>query len=235
MSNGEIGSFVSFGDFVWVPEGVEVTAASGLKSLGDGQYTSAKVGTVKVEDNKLVIEGPTAPFVPPSVGDIVYARVARITRLKAECVIVGDHAGRVNSCGFRGHIRVQDVRYYDIDAVAIEDCFRPGDLVRCKVLSMGDSRSYLLTTSGTDASLGVVMATSVNGHPLVPISWRLMKCSVTGELEKRKVARPVWLKDEENGLISSTRPGGLGRDNGYYVERRNDKASLDKKTLWYLY
>ncbi|KAF4750305.1 Exosome complex component CSL4, partial [Perkinsus olseni] len=161
MATASMGAFVSFGDLVSVPEGVAVTAASGLKAVGDdGQYVSAKMGTVKVEENKLMIEGPTAPFVPPSAGDVVYARVARITKQKAECVIVADHAGRPNNCGYRGHIRVQDVRYYDIDAVAIEECFRPGDLIKCKVLSIGDSRSYLLTTSGTDASLGVVMATS---------------------------------------------------------------------------
>ncbi|EER06471.1 3'-5' exoribonuclease, putative [Perkinsus marinus ATCC 50983] len=162
MATG-IGAFVSFGDLVAVPEGAEVTAASGVKALGDGQYISAKMGTVKVDNNRVMVDSPTAPFVPPSAGDVVYARVARITTQKAECIIVADQAGRPNNCGYRGHIRVQDVRYYDIDAVAIADCFRPGDLIKCKVLSIGDSRSYLLTTSGTDASLGVVMATSANG------------------------------------------------------------------------
>lgn len=41
------------------------------------------------------------------------------------------------SARYRGHIRVQDVRYYDIDAVAIADCFRPGDLIKCKVVGWG--------------------------------------------------------------------------------------------------
>ena len=37
-------------------------------------------------------------------------------------------------------------------------CFRPGDLVRAAVLSLGDSRSYLLTTARNE--LGVVSAKS---------------------------------------------------------------------------
>lgn len=34
------------------------------------------------------------------------------------------------------------------------DCFRPGDIVRCEVLSLGDARSYYLTTARNE--LGVV-------------------------------------------------------------------------------
>jgi len=41
------------------------------------------------------------------------------------------------------------------------DCFRPGDVVRAKVLSLGDARSYYLTTA--DNSLGVVHAKSLAG------------------------------------------------------------------------
>lgn len=41
------------------------------------------------------------------------------------------------------------------------DCFRPGDVVRAKVLSLGDARSYYLTTAAN--SLGVVHAKSLAG------------------------------------------------------------------------
>jgi exosome complex component CSL4 len=46
------------------------------------------------------------------------------------------------------------------------DCFRPGDVVRAKVLSLGDARSYYLTTA--DNSLGVVHANSLAG---VELGW----------------------------------------------------------------
>lgn len=44
------------------------------------------------------------------------------------------------------------------------DCFRPGDVVRAKVLSLGDARSYYLTTA--DNALGVVHAKSLAGEAL---------------------------------------------------------------------
>ncbi len=45
--------------------------------------------------------------------------------------------------------------------VVMYDCFRPGDVVRCEVLSLGDARSYYLTTAKNE--LGVVYAKSVAG------------------------------------------------------------------------
>jgi exosome complex RNA-binding protein Csl4 len=46
--------------------------------------------------------------------------------------------------------------------VVMYDCFRPGDIVRAKVLSLGDARSYHLSTA--DNSLGVVRAKSLAGE-----------------------------------------------------------------------
>lgn len=52
--------------------------------------------------------------------------------------------------------RKQDVRATEVDAVAIADSYRPGDLVLAEVLSLGDSRSYFLGTARNE--LGVVHA-----------------------------------------------------------------------------
>ncbi len=41
------------------------------------------------------------------------------------------------------------------------DCFRPGDIVLAEVLSLGDARSYFLTTAKNE--LGVVHAKSLAG------------------------------------------------------------------------
>lgn len=46
--------------------------------------------------------------------------------------------------------------------VVMYDCFRPGDIVRARVLSLGDARSYHLTTAHN--SLGVVRAKSLAGE-----------------------------------------------------------------------
>jgi hypothetical protein len=50
--------------------------------------------------------------------------------------------------------------------VVMYDCFRPGDVVRAKVLSLGDARSYYLTTA--DNALGVVHAKSLAGGRTQP-------------------------------------------------------------------
>lgn len=45
--------------------------------------------------------------------------------------------------------------------VEVLSCFRPGDIVRAEVLSVGDARSYYLTTAKNE--LGVVFAKSLAG------------------------------------------------------------------------
>ena len=88
---------------------------------------------------------------------------------------------------FRGVIRLVDVRATEVDKVVMSEAFRPGDVVRCEVLGLGDLRSYWLTTARND--LGVIFAKSAaSGQPLVPISWSEMQCPETAMVEKRKLA-----------------------------------------------
>lgn len=68
----------------------------------------------------------------------------------------------------------------------MDECFRPGDIVRARILSLGTMREYFLTTAKPD--LGVVSALSVAEHTLIPVNWETMRCPETGSLEKRKVA-----------------------------------------------
>lgn len=46
--------------------------------------------------------------------------------------------------------------------VEIYSSFRPGDLIRAQVVSLGDSRSYFLSTARNDC--GVVYAKSTSGE-----------------------------------------------------------------------
>jgi exosome complex component CSL4 len=86
-----------------------------------------------------------------------------------------------------GTIRKEDVRSVEIDKVEIGKCFRPGDLVRASVISLGDSRAYYLTTAKEE--LGVIMAKSAAGATMLPVSWQEMECPVSKIKEPRKVAR----------------------------------------------
>jgi exosome complex component CSL4 len=92
------------------------------------------------------------------------------------------------SAAFTGMIRSRDVRAFEKDKVEMYKSFRPGDVVRAEVLSLGDSRNYLLTTAKNE--LGVVYAQSIAGAAMVPISWCEMQCPATSTTEHRKVAKP---------------------------------------------
>lgn len=88
---------------------------------------------------------------------------------------------------FSGLLRQEHVRATEIDKVEMTQCFRPGDIVRCRVLSLGDSRSFYLTTASNE--LGVVHAkSSVSGEAMEAENWTTMICPVTGSVEHRKVA-----------------------------------------------
>lgn len=109
---------------------------------------------------RLEVVRSSAPDPVPQTGDTVTARITRLTaRLAlADILCVGPTpcTGR-----FSGVVRIQDVRATDIDSVRLPDSFRPGDLIRAEVLSLGDARSYFLSTAKNE--LGVVYARSVAG------------------------------------------------------------------------
>ena len=125
-------------------------------------------------------------IVLPEVGDIVVCKVGRIADAYAKVQIfcVGS---RPLKRPVEGLIRKQDVRAHDIDNVVMSESFLPCDLVRCKVISLGDRRSYFLTTACPD--LGVVGAKSEAGNQMQAVSWEKMIDPVTMIEEKRKVAK----------------------------------------------
>lgn len=54
-------------------------------------------------------------------------------------------------------------------------------------MPISEAHSYQLTTAENE--LGVVIARSENGYPMVPISWTAMQCTRTFKKEPRKVAK----------------------------------------------
>ncbi|KAH0547515.1 hypothetical protein FGG08_000240 [Glutinoglossum americanum] len=136
---------------------------------------------------QLVSNDAALTNVLPEVDAVVLARVTRINPRQATVAIlvVGE---TVCSDEFQGLIRVQDVRATEKDKVKIFSSFRPGDIVRAQVISLGDQSNYYLSTAGNH--LGVVMATSDGGNTMYPISWKEFKDPVTGVTESRKVAKP---------------------------------------------
>ena len=122
----------------------------------------------------------------PLVNTIVTGIVSKITQRYAKVNLVTVE-NKLLTESFSGLIRKVDIRSTNVDSVKIYECYRPGDIVRAKIISLGDSRSYYLTTAGVH--FGVISAKSEMGEQLVPMSWEKMKCPVTGLEEKRKVAK----------------------------------------------
>ncbi|KAK2629217.1 hypothetical protein QTJ16_000037 [Diplocarpon rosae] len=123
----------------------------------------------------------------PEVNSTVLCRVTRIAPRQATVAIlvVGE---TVLDGDWQGIIRVQDVRATEKDKVKIFESFRPGDIVRANVISLGDQANYYLSTATNN--LGVIMATSEAGNAMYPVSWKEYKDPETGASESRKVAKP---------------------------------------------
>ncbi|KAK0636220.1 hypothetical protein B0T17DRAFT_482314 [Bombardia bombarda] len=123
----------------------------------------------------------------PEVGNTVLCRVIRITPRQAVVAILvcGD---TVLEAEWQGLIRSQDVRATEKDKVKVYESFRPGDIVRAEVISLGDQANYYLSTARNE--LGVIMATSEAGNTMYPVSWKEYKDPETGFSEPRKVAKP---------------------------------------------
>ncbi|CCF51179.1 hypothetical protein NDA11_006880 [Ustilago hordei] len=203
--------------------------------------SSSSSTSKKPTSEYISISGVENRFVVPQPDSTVIARVTRVTPRQAYLSILivdglpcgsssstsstfvqsglGNHAaGEGEGVDFQGVVRSQDVRTTEKDKVKLADCFRPGDIVRATVISLGDARSYYLSTA--ENSLGVIYAVSatstsvgstghgeggeggkvttsvggagwnLSGNEMVPISWNQMIDPVTGVVENRKCAKP---------------------------------------------
>ncbi|CAL3966645.1 hypothetical protein PZA11_003229 [Diplocarpon coronariae] len=144
--------------------------------------------TLSIERSVSVTDGEKGKKeILPEVNSTVLCRVTRIAPRQATVAIlvVGE---TVLDGDWQGIIRVQDVRATEKDKVKIFESFRPGDIVRANVISLGDQSNYYLSTATNN--LGVIMATSEAGNAMYPVSWKEYKDPETGASESRKVAKP---------------------------------------------
>lgn len=121
------------------------------------------------------------------IGDVVLCRVAKLMLNQVSCDIIAVDDMQLRTSA-RGVIRREDIRQTETDQISLLDCFRPGDVLRASVVSLGDSRQYSLSTADQDG--GVRFALSSAGNVMQPVSWLQMQDPVTGLIELRKVALP---------------------------------------------
>jgi exosome complex component CSL4 len=149
----------------------EYQAGLGCYVWKDGTIRSSLCGKVVVSTGGVNNQGK--PIISVSagnrevreniiVGDSAYCQVLKINVNQAivNITFVGDNA---LSYPPKGIIRREDVAGSS-DTVAMYQYFRPGDIVRAEIVSLGDSR-YYLSTDGDD--LGVFSATSQQGNRMV--------------------------------------------------------------------
>ena len=165
--------------------------SAGAGAYVDGGTVRASLaGTPRVGGGGAVLSvcrgdaGPSA--VVPEVGQLVLARVLRISPLCAHCEVLlceGKPTSAFSGVLLREHATPGGAA----DAPPMEDCARPGDVLQAVVASLGDARSFFLSTAPLHC--GVVAAKAeVSGLPLRALSAREME-DASGAREKRKVAR----------------------------------------------
>lgn len=157
---------------------------------------SQKKGKPTISIPRSALEAPL-----PAVNSVILARVVRVQARQLIVSILPIASGSSASSllaytvttnddiQYQAILRREDVRAFEKDKVVMNDMFRVGDIVRASIISLGDERSYYISTAGNE--FGVVVARSEAGNAMVPASWKEMRDVVTGKAEPRKVAKPV--------------------------------------------
>jgi exosome complex component CSL4 len=179
------GAYVAGGRVIAALAGVRTESASLSAeegaAAGEGAAALPLVG---------VDRGGEGAAVVPEPGDLVLARVTRITATAATCEILVVNGARLPSGStFAAVLRREHVASGEIDAIAMDASFRPGDLVQATVGSLGDARSFFLTTAAPHLGVVVAHAADGSGRRLVAAAHNAMVDPATGAREARKVAR----------------------------------------------
>ena len=124
----------------------------------------------------------------PHPGSTVLAVVIRLQATHAACTLLAvDDALCAESAP--ATLRREDVRGWQTASVVIHEAFRVGDVVRARVISVGDRQGYYLSTARNE--LGVLFAKGERGGKLEAVSWTEMREPGAEQGEVRKVAKPI--------------------------------------------
>eukprot|EP01122_Echinamoeba_exundans_P017336 TRINITY_DN9117_c0_g1_i1.p1 TRINITY_DN9117_c0_g1~~TRINITY_DN9117_c0_g1_i1.p1 ORF type:complete len:206 (+),score=24.03 TRINITY_DN9117_c0_g1_i1:27-620(+) len=189
MRLGSISEYAS-GEGTYVSGNDVFASVAGFKHVTEPEQIATESTKPQARPKAIVsVERPQQkPNIVPAMNSVVLAQITKVTPRFAHASIlcVGD---KPLSEQYTGTIKSTDVRAAQTDSVEMYKCFRPGDIVRAEVISLGDARSYYLSTAKNE--YGVIFAKSVSGVTMVPISWNLMQCPKTKIKEFRKVAKTM--------------------------------------------
>jgi exosome complex RNA-binding protein Csl4 len=164
---------------------------SGVYRKDDKIFASIS-GQVIVDNStppKISIKNELTEYIP-KIGDEVYVKMNKVTRNTAmgEILALKNKSIRIPIMGL---IKSENVKndYKDFD---MTDCFVPGDIVFCKIISIDQTNYIYLSTQ--DQRYGVVFARSpMTNNIMMPISFEKMMCLDTKITETRKVAKPIGI------------------------------------------
>jgi len=133
-----------------------------------------------------------------SLGTEVYGKVMYIKEDLAIVRILAIGDVPMNQY-IEGILRKKNMREFEIDKLKVEHAFLPGDIIKARILSLGDSRKIFLTTAMDE--LGVLYAKNQETESIMlPYDWKEMICPVSGLKEFRKTAKPEFAHFNENEM-----------------------------------
>jgi exosome complex component CSL4 len=182
--------------------------------LGAFSITSTPIPSSDPEDTTLPPSPDTQQSIPittfrviaikdklnvPKVNTVVICRVVEIQPRQVLVSIDFAEGSTKPFSSCRGVIRAKDIRALDVDGVVVYESYRPNDIIKALIISLGDTRSYYLSTA--KPHLGVIYAENVKGIGMVLIPPKeefastalvqYLKCPITGSVQARKAALPM--------------------------------------------
>ena len=176
--------------------------------LENGKYYASLVGGVHIDNSVLSVvplSGLPNQSHIPLIGQSIIGSISKVTPRYASIdikVLISPSCPSTSfylNEPFKGTIRIQDILSeqdsQELMGTAgqgqVFQYFRPSDLVRGRVVGVGDSSAGFLVSTGLDDQDGVIFAkAAVSGEPMVPVAWNEMVCSKTASRESRKCAKP---------------------------------------------
>ena len=181
----EIGSNLHPGHGIYAKNGYMLASLPGTLMQSSSNVLS--VQTSSVNPHKKV-----QTQIIPEIGQEIIGKIVKITTKYAGVDILSVDGEAPLMEPIKGTIRTQDVvEVEEKEIPPIHLAFRPGDLVRARIIGVGDPSAGFLLSTGVTPHLGVIYGKSAAaGAPLLPHAWNEMVCSQTGSKEKRKCAKP---------------------------------------------
>jgi exosome complex component CSL4 len=165
---------------------------SGIYRKEDKIFASTS-GEIIIDQNcippKISVKNELTEYIP-KLGDEVYGKITKVTKNVSivEILALKNKPIRIPIMGL---IKYENVKsdFKDFDMF---ECFVPGDIIFCKVISIDQTNYIYLSTQ--DSQYGVVFARSpLTKNIMIPLTFDKMMCLDTKLQENRKVAKPFYI------------------------------------------